>query len=340
MVTRTCGTMVEGNVVSFACDLEVGHDGPCRAVENAKSVRERKKWEEDQRHAQSGLAQFQGRAETTAERYTENPTAVPGPQESVQTLVAEDVAPMQDRAEAVVLSERTDGSVQFRQATSAEARVAGVPGYLSTAAVQPPGCRACQRDDHVHCQYIEDNIGAVDAEDFIPSMCPCFNQNPAWHSDERMKWEEESHRQYAERTFGPRPTKQREGDQVLPTPTQGEYVQDRIIAKIKALVDRGAMDPASAAGLIAQMKASKEVGTQRYGTPLQTFNGRDTLQDAVEEARDLFVYLSSLQQAREAERDVLVDVVTQAILDQNPLDTQRTAEVAVDAILKATGGMG
>lgn len=61
-----CGTIVEGNVVSYACDLLVGHEGPHRAVENVKSVRAREVWEKEQ----EVLAQSVPRAQTTAERYT------------------------------------------------------------------------------------------------------------------------------------------------------------------------------------------------------------------------------------------------------------------------------
>lgn len=34
-------------------------------------------------------------------------------------------------------------------------------------------------------------------------------------------------------------------------------------------------------------------GKEKYGTPLQPFNGRDSLQDAIEEALDLVVYLKT-----------------------------------------------
>jgi hypothetical protein len=39
------------------------------------------------------------------------------------------------------------------------------------------------------------------------------------------------------------------------------------------------------------MTKRNEFGTNKYGTPLQPFNGRDVLQDAYEEALDLCVYL-------------------------------------------------
>lgn len=43
--------------------------------------------------------------------------------------------------------------------------------------------------------------------------------------------------------------------------------------------------------VIADMKDRDKVGRERYGTPLQTNNGRDTLLDAYQEALDLVVYL-------------------------------------------------
>lgn len=43
--------------------------------------------------------------------------------------------------------------------------------------------------------------------------------------------------------------------------------------------------------VIADMRERDSVGRQRYGTPLQTNNGRDALVDAYQEALDLVVYL-------------------------------------------------
>lgn len=43
--------------------------------------------------------------------------------------------------------------------------------------------------------------------------------------------------------------------------------------------------------LLADMVARDALGRERYGTPLQTHNGRDHLRDAYEEALDLVVYL-------------------------------------------------
>lgn len=64
--------------------------------------------------------------------------------------------------------------------------------------------------------------------------------------------------------------KQRDGDQPLPKPSLDPCIQDLVQDDIAA---------------------RKAVGIQRYGTPLQPHNGRDTLRDAYEEALDLAMYL-------------------------------------------------
>lgn len=43
--------------------------------------------------------------------------------------------------------------------------------------------------------------------------------------------------------------------------------------------------------VISDMAQRDDTGRRRYGTPLQPFNGRDSLRDAYEEALDLCVYL-------------------------------------------------
>ena len=43
--------------------------------------------------------------------------------------------------------------------------------------------------------------------------------------------------------------------------------------------------------VIQDMQKRNEIGKERYGVYLQAFNGRNSLQDAYEEALDLVVYL-------------------------------------------------
>lgn len=52
--------------------------------------------------------------------------------------------------------------------------------------------------------------------------------------------------------------------------------------------------------VIEDMLARDGVGRKRYNTPLQPFNGRDSLQDAYEEALDLCVYLKNAIEERNA----------------------------------------
>lgn len=68
----------------------------------------------------------------------------------------------------------------------------------------------------------------------------------------------------------PAELKQRPGDQPLPVKNENPPIQDLVIADIQR---------------------RKELGIQRYGTPLQAFNGRDALLDAYEESIDKTIYL-------------------------------------------------
>lgn len=43
--------------------------------------------------------------------------------------------------------------------------------------------------------------------------------------------------------------------------------------------------------VLADLSARAAVGQEKYGTPLQPFNGRDALMDAYQEALDLCQYL-------------------------------------------------
>lgn len=47
-------------------------------------------------------------------------------------------------------------------------------------------------------------------------------------------------------------------------------------------------------GLSLDMERRNQFGIDKYGTPLQAFNGRDFLQDAYEEALDFTVYLMGM----------------------------------------------
>lgn len=50
-------------------------------------------------------------------------------------------------------------------------------------------------------------------------------------------------------------------------------------------------NPAIADLVIQDIEARRQVGIERYGTPLQAHNGRNALLDAYQEAIDLCLYL-------------------------------------------------
>lgn len=65
--------------------------------------------------------------------------------------------------------------------------------------------------------------------------------------------------------------------------------------------------------LIADIEARRKVGIARYGQGHRPFNGRDTLRDLYEEQMDLMVYLRSIVRMAEADREALVEAVTDAL---------------------------
>lgn len=106
------------------------------------------------------------------------------------------------------------------------------------------------------------------------------------------------------------PTKTRPGDQPLPT-AGAECVQDALIALIEE---------------------RKQLGIQRYGSPLMTHNGRDAGRDAVEEALDLTVY--SMQVAMEL-RDLRAAVARVRQLCADPVHRFTVARADVLAALNS-----
>lgn len=70
----------------------------------------------------------------------------------------------------------------------------------------------------------------------------------------------------------------RPGDQPLPTPNEFPRIHDLVIADVKSRMD---------------------LGTARYGVPLQPNNGRDALRDAYEEVLDAAAYLRQAMYERD-----------------------------------------
>jgi hypothetical protein len=72
---------------------------------------------------------------------------------------------------------------------------------------------------------------------------------------------------------------------------------------------------------IQLLEGRKRLGMNRYGSPLQPRNGRDSLQDGIDEVMDLFVYLINVKSERDG--DMLYGAVPEPLLVQ--------AEKLVDA---------
>ena len=261
------------------------------APENPRSVRERTAWENEQRQIASGLSAFQGTPETTAQRYTENPTEVP-------LTKAQQV----ERQQAAI---RPSAPVAIT--TQRPAALVANADLIKAGGMHNPYDFVCQRRDSAEATITGERCYICNPPvEPTPEASAMFGPDAQFYADHPI----EPPTQISEIA---EPTKQREGDQPLPVARGGEYVQDRVIRKAKEMLDRGHMSREEFSRIEAMALASKAVGTQRYGTPLQIFNGRDTLQDAVDEARDMFMYLSTLQQAAQAEAEVLVPVLRDAM---------------------------
>lgn len=145
-----CNAFVAGGgVLAHKCREEEGHQGPCATPDIPKSVTQRNRWK-DGEQARMTLAQFQGPAQTTAERYTENPTPVPGREATLEEHPG-------TTATRPSLRKGTD-VLRMMQA-----------------------CKPCKQGDHEHCDAIVLNEGAVDAQDFISVSCTCIESYPQIH---------------------------------------------------------------------------------------------------------------------------------------------------------------
>jgi hypothetical protein len=110
------------------------------------------------------------------------------------------------------------------------------------------------------------------------------------------------------------PTKTREGDQPLPEVREGGgFIQDLVIEDIEA---------------------RKQVGISRYGTPLQSFNGRNVDQDLYEELIDATTYLRQ----RLVERHALNEAVTDLARLLDGTDIPAEAWTYLNLLFDGTNG--
>lgn len=74
--------------------------------------------------------------------------------------------------------------------------------------------------------------------------------------------------------------------QPAPVPNDGPHIADLVIADLQT----GSQHGAARHPVADAIRARKELGTARYGTPLQPFNGRDPLTDLIDEVLDACQY--------------------------------------------------
>ena len=99
--------------------------------------------------------------------------------------------------------------------------------------------------------------------------------------------------------------------------------------------------------VLADRHARRLTGIERYGTPVQPFNGRDSLVDAYQEALDLVVYLRQrldenhvAQQLRNATLRALAVLETPHKHDRRPDLVLCGAELDAIGILRAAVQIG
>ncbi len=188
-------------------------------------------------------------------------------------------------------------------------------------------CPKCEDGHHFNCVQLNQLVAVLyhDQED-LEEWCSCFQDDPESHGMGEMV---------------PKPTKQRSGDQPPPRLTGDVAVQTRIIEKARVLVERGDMNEEDFERIQRIMQESIRVGMQRYGTSLQTFNGRNTLQDLEDELRDSFVYISSINQAAQTSKDQVIGLCRDAVMVANQeggtMDLDMVVEIVVNTIFGAVG---
>lgn len=60
--------------------------------------------------------------------------------------------------------------------------------------------------------------------------------------------------------------------------------------------------------VLSDMEERRKHGIEKYGTPVQPFNGRDALVDSYQEALDLCVYLRQAIEERNKRADGLIEI--------------------------------
>jgi hypothetical protein len=97
-------------------------------------------------------------------------------------------------------------------------------------------------------------------------------------------------------------------DQALPKPG-GDFVQEFMINELDKLPPDDELRNSIRRGI----EARRELGIRKYGTPLQTFNGRDALIDAWEESLDVLTYIYQIDM-EDGDAGSLLDVAMSIVI--------------------------
>lgn len=85
----------------------------------------------------------------------------------------------------------------------------------------------------------------------------------------------------------------------------------------------------------ALLESRKQLGIKRYGQPLQAFNGRNALQDVLEEALDVAAYSAQAIWEQDHPEDTYVGCLIEALVSGRPLDFK--GRFVPDAVQKLLG---
>jgi hypothetical protein len=84
----------------------------------------------------------------------------------------------------------------------------------------------------------------------------------------------------------------------------------------------------------ADIQGRKEIGTERYGTPLQSDNGRDALRDAYEEVLDQSVYLRQAIEERKLKLTFLATRLNRFLNEYSIFESREDREKALNDLIQ------
>lgn len=349
-----CDAPVQGDgLMSYHCSLPIDHERdtldkddpqPCYTVDSSRSARVWSAWKvrEEQRQAASSsrliacpsCRQVSMEIDEEAQQGTCRDCGAKAP---FQTEVHHDSRRSTtysiDEVEQPgkpwkVLEDEADDDAEHRRRL----------GLTSTATtVDPEIMEAAQQFEPGEDETLTPETMEVVAGDDPALMREDTGVSPTgWKPEHEEGWRDEMSRIRRGAPGADAPTKQREGDQQLPAGGD-RVVQDWVMERAVEAYGRSEIDEDQYQQILATMQESKRVGTERYGQPLKTFDGRLNIKDIAEEARDFWVYLSKMQMMAEADRPTLVRMVAAALRDKADFlvsgESEQVAEIAVDRIL-------